>query len=226
MPPFETQYAVLPGIGQSSCTDVMLMIRPPPPWAIICLAAELSAVEGALQVDRQHPVVLLFGRVEDRGPGLDAGVVDHDVNPAELLDGGVDQALEVIHLADVGLDADRPFAQCHDLSFEILRGLLVRHVVDDDVGAGGGETEHHSLSDATVSTGDDGHFAFECHDIAPFRWPQWGGCQFVVTRARDEMVADPYGIGHRRERRVHGADAGEEAGVDNVEVVDLVRPCS
>ena len=30
---------MLPGIGQSSWTDVMLMIRPPPPWAIICLAA-------------------------------------------------------------------------------------------------------------------------------------------------------------------------------------------
>ena len=30
---------MLPGIGQSSWTEVMLMIRPPPPWAIICLAA-------------------------------------------------------------------------------------------------------------------------------------------------------------------------------------------
>ena len=39
IPPLERQYAVLPGIGQSSWTDVMLMMRPPPPWAIICLAA-------------------------------------------------------------------------------------------------------------------------------------------------------------------------------------------
>ncbi len=30
---------MLPGIGQSSWTDVMLMMRPPPPWAIICFAA-------------------------------------------------------------------------------------------------------------------------------------------------------------------------------------------
>ena len=30
---------MLPGIGQSSCTDVMLMMRPPPPCLIICLAA-------------------------------------------------------------------------------------------------------------------------------------------------------------------------------------------
>ncbi len=39
IPPLDRQYAVLPGMGQSSCTDVMLMMRPPPPWAIICLAA-------------------------------------------------------------------------------------------------------------------------------------------------------------------------------------------
>ena len=26
-------------MGQSSWTEVMLMMRPPPPWAIICLAA-------------------------------------------------------------------------------------------------------------------------------------------------------------------------------------------
>ena len=39
MPPLDRQYGVLPGMGQSSCTDVMLMMAPPPPWAIICLAA-------------------------------------------------------------------------------------------------------------------------------------------------------------------------------------------
>ena len=39
IPPLDRQYGVLPGIGQSSCTEVMLMIRPPSPWAIICLAA-------------------------------------------------------------------------------------------------------------------------------------------------------------------------------------------
>ena len=40
----------------------------------------------------------------------------------------------------------------------------------------------------------------------------------------EQVVADAQGVGHRRERRVHGADAREEAGVDHVEVVDLVGP--
>src|SRR4051794_10479572 len=40
----------------------------------------------------------------------------------------------------------------------------------------------------------------------------------------DQVVPDPQGIGDGRERRVHRADAGEEARVDDVEVVDLVGP--
>src|SRR5262245_9143065 len=39
----------------------------------------------------------------------------------------------------------------------------------------------------------------------------------------EQVIADTEGVGHRRERRVHGADAGEEARVDDVQVVDLVR---
>ena len=50
MPPLDTQYAVLPGIGQSSWTEVMLMIRPPPPWAIICLAASCVPKKALLRL--------------------------------------------------------------------------------------------------------------------------------------------------------------------------------
>ena len=36
------------------------------------------------------------------------------------------------------------------------------------------------------------------------------------------MLADPHGVGDGGQGRVDGADAGEEAGVDDVEVVNLV----
>src|SRR3954454_16331624 len=39
----------------------------------------------------------------------------------------------------------------------------------------------------------------------------------------EQVVADAQRVGHRRQRRVHRADAREEARVDDVEVVDLVR---
>src|SRR5690242_11042575 len=43
------------------------------------------------------------------------------------------------------------------------------------------------------------------------------------AEALEKVVADPQRVGHGRQGRVHGADAGEEARVDDVEVVDLVR---
>src|SRR5215216_234757 len=43
------------------------------------------------------------------------------------------------------------------------------------------------------------------------------------VHALEQMVADAEGVGHRGQRRVHRADAREEAGVDDVEAVELVR---
>ena len=42
------------------------------------------------------------------------------------------------------------------------------------------------------------------------------------AEALEQVVADAQGVGHRGQRRVHGADAREEARVDDVEVVELV----
>src|SRR3954453_13576943 len=43
------------------------------------------------------------------------------------------------------------------------------------------------------------------------------------AEALEQVVAHAQRVGHRRERRVHRPDAREEARVDDVEVVDLVR---
>lgn len=51
IPPLDSQDAVLPGIGQSSWTDVMLMMRPPPP----CFASS-SAI--ALPMPLLPPVTM------------------------------------------------------------------------------------------------------------------------------------------------------------------------
>src|SRR6185437_12722366 len=45
----------------------------------------------------------------------------------------------------------------------------------------------------------------------------------VSAHPRQQVVADAQRVGHRRERRVHGPDTGEDARVDDVEVVELVR---
>ena len=90
------------------------------------LRRELRAEERALEVDLEHLLVLRLGGVEHRGARLDAGVVHHDVEPAERLHRRVDECLQVGHLADVGVDADRLVAERDDLLLELLGGLLGR----------------------------------------------------------------------------------------------------
>ena len=58
----------------------------------------------------------------------------------------------------IGLVAERG-----DLLLELLGGLRVGDVVDDDVGALLGEAEHDGLADAAVAAGDDGDLAVEVH---------------------------------------------------------------
>src|SRR3954467_7897167 len=43
------------------------------------------------------------------------------------------------------------------------------------------------------------------------------------VQALEEVVAHPQRVRDRRERRVHGSDAGEEARVHHVQVVHVVR---
>src|SRR4029453_16701894 len=54
----------------------------------------------------------------------------------------------------------------------------------------------------------------------------WAGCGTRTPRSLDsleQVVANAERVGHRRQRGVHRADAREEARVDDIEVVELVR---
>jgi hypothetical protein len=125
---------------------------------------QLGAEESALQVDPKHGVVLLLGGVEQRGTGLDAGIVHHDVQAAERLHGGVDEALKVGDLADIGVDPDGSIPERDDSPFEFLGRISVRDVVDCDVGALFRQLEHDSLSDSAIAAGDDRNLALQKHN--------------------------------------------------------------
>ena len=153
---------MLPGIGQSSCTDVMLMIRPPSPWAIICLAASWVPKKALLRL-----ISSTFSYCASVVSRIDVRVS----TPALLtmmssrpngVDGGFDEPFEVGHLAHVGLDADRLVTERRHLLLEVFGGLLVGDVVDHDVGAGLGQRQHDRLADPAVAAGDDGDLASEC----------------------------------------------------------------
>ena len=115
MPPFDRQYAVLPGMGQSSWTEVMLMMRPPPPWAIICLAAiwvPKKALFRLMSITLSYCAsVVSSTEVRVSTPAL----LTMMSSRPNVDDGRVDQALQVGDLADVGLDADGLVAEAGDL---------------------------------------------------------------------------------------------------------------
>ena len=142
MPPLDRQYGVLPGIGQSSWTEVMLMIRPPSPWAIICLAAiwvPKKALFRLMSSTRSYCASVVSST--DVRVSMPALLTITSTRP-NALHGAVDEPLQVGDLADVGLDADGLVAEGVDALLQRLGGLGVGHVVDDDAGALLGEGEH------------------------------------------------------------------------------------
>ena len=71
-------------------------------------------VQEPLDVEVDHPLPLLDGRVLDRPQQHDAGVVDHDVEAAELVDRALDRGDGLLALGHVGLDHERPAAGALD----------------------------------------------------------------------------------------------------------------
>ena len=107
----------------------------------------------ATQVHLEDEVELLVGHVEQHLVAGDAGVVDDDVEPAELLGGRLQHGLGGGALPHVTGDDERLDADLADL----LGCLLGRagQVVEDHVGAGSGEGERFRATEPGTGTGDD-----------------------------------------------------------------------
>ena len=76
-------------------------MTPPPPLRDHLLRRRLHAEERALQIDADDFVEFLFGDLQDVPVAGDAGIVDHDVEPAELFHGGRDELIDVGTLGDI-----------------------------------------------------------------------------------------------------------------------------
>jgi hypothetical protein len=83
----------------------------------------VGGVDQALEVEVDHPVPLLGGRVLDRAQQHLAGVVDEDVEPPQLLDGAVDRGNGLLLVGDVGLDRQGGVALAANLCREALQPL-------------------------------------------------------------------------------------------------------
>jgi hypothetical protein len=85
-----------------------------------------------------------------------ARVVDHDVEPAEMLESVVDDGLAAAARRDVLAGCHRPAALAFDLRDDVLEPVGCRRAVDDDRRPAPGELERVAATEAPPGPRDDG----------------------------------------------------------------------
>jgi hypothetical protein len=131
-----------------------------------------------LHVDRENAIDLLFGNVERRHVGVrDAGIVDHDVEPPEAVDGGFDHRAHVGSACDVGAMEDRAVRAeavsdrlCHAPAASLVE------VIDDDAGTFLGKPQGNTLAEAGARPGHDRHLVLQPHLILQVTIPPRQSC--------------------------------------------------
>ncbi|MNX60029.1 hypothetical protein D3C86_909210 [compost metagenome] len=128
------------------------------------------AMEHGRQVQRQNGIPLFNREIFDQRGVLDAGVIDKDVDAAQLAHRVVHQATHRIAFRQVGAVVDHLHAvflgQTGALLFD--RGGVAKTIQDDIsalLGEGGGDPQ----ADTAGGTGDKGNFSFE-HVHSPVVW--------------------------------------------------------
>src|SRR5262249_16065359 len=97
---------------------------------------------------------VLVAFVVDRDAHRDPGIVDDDVEPAELRRDLVDHALDLARFGDVELPRPGPAAPASDLLCDGLCAICIV-IGDGDIGAFGGEHARGCASHAAGRTGDE-----------------------------------------------------------------------
>jgi hypothetical protein len=131
--------------------------------------------EVTLQVDVDDRVPVGLGHVDQDPVPQDAGVVDQDVEVAEGLDGGVDQPLAALPVADVVGVGHRLAAGGGDLVHHLLGR---RPVVPRPVHRAAQVVDHHAWplrprragrapADAATGPGDDRDASVQCSHVNP-----------------------------------------------------------
>ena len=143
------------------------------------LRGELGHREVTLEVDVDDDVPLLFGHVEDHPVAQDAGVVDQDVQPAEVVQGLLYHPLAGGHVGDRVVVGDGVAAGVLDRGHHLVgrRRLTVQFaalraavVVDHHPRALGSQQERMSASDPASGAGHNRDAAVKSitHLAGPF----------------------------------------------------------
>ena len=118
--------------------------------------------------------LLPFAEVKlvDRGNGLDSGIGDEDIDPAERRDSLCDAIRRRCLIGDVDGDADRPLGTAKLGGGRVGASLV--EVGDDDFGALPRKQRRDPLADAARRAGDNRYFIFKLHPVLQFS-PQFFG---------------------------------------------------
>src|SRR6187549_1220965 len=98
---------------------------------------------------------MLLGDLLDRRKFVDAGVVNEDIDAAEILFGLSEKAIDIGGLGEVGLDGDGFATLFADGVDDSGCAGFAGGVVDDDGGAVGGELFGDFSADSFGCAGDD-----------------------------------------------------------------------
>lgn len=121
----------------------------------------VDEVEGAFEVYCDYGVPLSLGHAHHEAVFGDAGVVDKDVDAAEVFDNLCHYVLGLVEVGGVGGVAFALHAAGGDFSLGGFAVFVYCKVGESDVGALLGETQGKGLADAAGRSGDEGGFSFE-----------------------------------------------------------------
>jgi hypothetical protein len=132
----------------------------PPPACFIAGVDRLRAQKCAGEVGPDHAVPFLDVERVRGFANIDAGVVDENVDPAELAAGACDHVSDGGLVGDVSGDGDHLDAALSELGDRRVRLCFIASD-DGNGGAGLGEPPRHAKPNAAIAAGDDGDLASE-----------------------------------------------------------------
>ena len=135
----------------------------------------LGDEEKAFEVNVEDGVEVGFGRVPEVGTPFEAGIVDEDVDFAELSDGVGDELLALLDAAYVVLEGCAFSVELLDRGDDFVGSGFVGAVAKGDVGTLGGEFLCDGQAYSLAGSGDGCDFGLQAI--------RHGGCSFVCRRS-------------------------------------------
>ena len=121
----------------------------------------VNEVESRFQIDVQHGVPLRFAHAHHQAVFGDAGIIDQNVDAAEILHDLVDHFVRIFKVGGVRSVSFGFYAQGVQLLLRLLAVFVDRQIGERDVGSLFCKLNGDRFADAPGCAGYDGHFSFE-----------------------------------------------------------------